>query len=234
MTGVINLTTDVLFFNAFSGADITEVHGPDVTGYLSLNTGGTVRGNTFTSCAYLEVADFPKLTKLASGLFFRCIALETLNLPLVDGLDTTTTGNVFAQCTSLEYLVLPSYADLTYNGFANSCSKLKAVDLKAPTSIGASSFNNDTVLDMLVFRGTTACALGNINAFNNTPFASGKAGGTLYVPQSTIASYQSASNWSTILGYANNQIKSIESTHTDPNAPIDLTLYYADGTLIPT
>jgi hypothetical protein len=31
---------------------------------------------------------------------------------------------------------------------------------------------------------------------------------------------------------ANNQIKSIESTHADPNAPIDLTLYYADGTPI--
>lgn len=34
--------------------------------------------------------------------------------------------------------------------------------------------------------------------------------------------------------YTNNQIKSIESTHTDPNAPIDFTLYYADGTPIPT
>ena len=56
----------------------------------------------------------------------------------------------------------------------------------------------------------------------------------LYVPNDLISSYQSASNWSTILGYANNQIKSIESTHTDPNAPIDLTLYYIDGTPIPT
>ena len=36
--------------------------------------------------------------------------------------------------------------------------------------------------------------------------------GTLYVPNDLIASYQSASNWSTILGYTNNQIKKIEGS----------------------
>ena len=87
-------------------------------------------------------------------------------------------------------------------------------------------------MDVLVIRSDTITTLNNISAFNNTPFASGKSGGTLYVPADLISSYQSATNWSTILGYANNSIKSIESTHTDPSAPIDLTLYYADGTPI--
>ena len=84
--------------------------------------------------------------------------------------------------------------------------------------------------------------LGNINAFANTPFKSGGTGGTIYIPKSlydhlgdgTANDYKAATNWSTVDGYGTITWKSIESTHTDPNAPIDLTLYYADGTPIPT
>ena len=90
-----------------------------------------------------------------------------------------------------------------------------------------------TALVMLVLRKTdSVILLDNTSAFNGTKFQSGGTGGTLYVPNDLISSYQSASNWSTILGYATNSIKSIESTHTDPTAPIDLTLYYADGSAI--
>ena len=102
-------------------------------------------------------------------------------------------------------------------------------------SFSANCFNGATKLNTLIIRHTNRIiSLANINAFAGTPFASNGTGGTLYVPNDLISSYENATNWSTILGYANNQIKSIESTHTDPNAPIDLTLYYADGTLIPT
>ena len=48
------------------------------------------------------------------------------------------------------------------------------------------------------------------------------SGGTLYVPQALISTYQSATNWSTILGYANNQILPIEGSIYENQ--------YADGT----
>ena len=67
------------------------------------------------------------------------------------------------------------------------------------------------------------CSLSNVNAFTGA-FASGGTGGTLYVPQALIASYQSATNWSTILGYANNQILPIEGSIYETQ--------YADGTPI--
>lgn len=139
----------------------------------------------------------------------------------------------FGGCTSLEYVV--NVFTLQQSSLSG-CTSLMAVDVGtygSSGSIAASVFNNDSAMATLVIRRTNSVvSLANINAFNGTPFASGKAGGTLYVPNSLISSYQSASNWSTILGYTNNQIKSIESTHTDPTAPIDLTLYYADGTPI--
>ena len=132
-------------------------------------------------------------------------------------------------------IALPGFTGNVYNGgFAFSgANTLKTVDIgDKVVRFYAGFFNGASNFDTLIIRASTVPSLGNVNAFGNTKFQSGGTGGTLYVPQSLISSYQGASNWSTLLGYANNQIKSIESTHTDPTAPIDLTLYYADGTPI--
>lgn len=138
---------------------------------------------------------------------------------------------IFYNCTNLETAVLSGSGSIPSHTF-NACSKLTAIDIDGMTLGSGSAFYNATILSAVIIRNSTLANLGNLNVFQGTPFASGGTGGTLYVPNSLISSYQSASNWSTILGYANNQIKSIESTHTDPHAPIDLTLYYADGTPI--
>ena len=101
------------------------------------------------------------------------------------------------------------------------------------TGIYATVFYDCNVLTTIIIRGTSLMPLHNTNAFTSSnTWKNGGTGGTLYVPNALLASYQSASNWSTILGYTNNQIKSIESTHNDPTAPFDMTLYYADGTSI--
>lgn len=94
------------------------------------------------------------------------------------------------------------------------------------------AMNGDSNLKTVIIRSSSVMSISAAGVFSGTPFASNGSGGTLYVPADLISSYQGASNWSTILGYANNQIKSIESTHNDPTAPFDMTLYYADGTPI--
>ena len=50
----------------------------------------------------------------------------------------------------------------------------------------------------MALRSETVCTLSNVNAFNNTPFASGETGGTVYVPQALIEDYKIATNWSTL------------------------------------
>ena len=93
------------------------------------------------------------------------------------------------------------------------CSNLTSVSFPTATSISNYAFYGCTTLNVLVLRKSDdICTLSNTNAFNNTPFASNGTGGTLYVPQDLIARYQSANRWSTILGYANNQIKAIEGS----------------------
>ena len=85
-------------------------------------------------------------------------------------------------------------------------------------------FSEDKKLTEIILRMSSVKTLENINCFNLTPFASNGTGGTLYVPQSLISTYQSASNWSTILGYAHNSIVAIEGSYYET--------HYADGTVI--
>lgn len=131
-------------------------------------------------------------------------------------------NTAFANCTSLKTAV---FNDLKSTNNFQGCSALEAVDFKSAILGGA--FSSCTKLATLVIRATSLASLNNVNAFTGTPFASGKAGGTLYVPSALISSYQSASNWSTILGYgsgAQNSIQAIEGSIYETQ--------YVDGTPI--
>lgn len=192
-------------------------------------------GYCFYNCESLRSVSLPNFsansTVSATSMFYNCTALEEIYIPKFK----RSGGNIFQNCSSLRMLVLPM-ANYTLQGyFCSGCTSLKTVDIGVDiggTLAMGNAFSNSGLETLILRRTAGVVALTNTNNFNNSPFASNGTGGTLYVPSALISSYQSASNWSTILGYTNNQIKSIESTHTDPTAPIDLTLYYADGTLI--
>lgn len=176
----------------------------------------------------------PNCTSIGGYGFYGCTSLETVDFPK---LTTFGASNVFDGCTKLEGFAMPKGSGQpNTNSTFKGCSKLKCFDggVGITHITGGNTFQNCTVFDTIVLRRTASVTAIATSAFSGTPFGSSGTGGTLYVPSSMISSYQSATNWSTILGYTNNQIKSIESTHTDQTAPIDLTLYYADGTPIPT
>ena len=174
-------------------------------------------------------------SQMAPAYFAYRSEITKLYLPNYNNTANTSHGP-FRGMAKLQYAIMPSLEKIYNNTFYQD-TELLAIDWLGGTGITGSTgqFEWCSKLSMMVIRDSNKVSpLSNISAFNNTPFASGKSGGTLYVPYGLISGYETASNWATILGYPNNQIKSIESTHVDPNAPIDLTLYYADGTLIPT
>ena len=178
--------------------------------------------------------DLPNLISIPSRGFYGCASVQTINTGAAR-FDSYAQQSFYG-CSSLQGFVLKcaaNYAEYIANEAFRGCSALQYLDLMISGISQNNGFYGCSSLAMLVLRRTSAVVgLSNKNWFDNTPFASGGTGGTLYVPNDLLTSYQSASNWSTILGYTNNKIKSIESTHTDPTAPIDLTLYYADGTPI--
>lgn len=136
---------------------------------------------------------------------------------------TANITDIFRGMTKLQYLIIPKCARLYTQSCANNPQML-AVDCKA-SYLGSLCFMNSTRMAVLVVRSTSVASLNSTNAFNGSPFASGHSGGTLYVPQALIETYQNATNWATILAYTNNQIMPIEGSIYETQ--------YADGTPIP-
>ena len=192
----------------------------ETTGQSDTNLSDAVR----TLCdGYGGGDDFTRKTIMALGVkaFKNCALPETLLFPNV----TNAMEQSLNMVTGIRIIVLPKIATLGPYAFSDSPTGYEVIDLGSNFStISNWQFSDDRKLKTLLLRSSAMIALMNVNAFNKTPFASGGTGGTLYVPQDLISSYQSASNWSTILGYANNQILSIEGSIYETQ--------YADGTPI--
>lgn len=196
-------------------------------GLTSISAPGVTKlwDGCFTQCTNLTSISFPSLTDLSSAYqpFDLCNNITDWDIPWhsITGLN----NRVFRNCSVPSAVAFPSII-----------GKLGGECFRYSTSLQSADFGNgltqvdgfsNTSLSTLVLRRTDGVVtLGNTNIFNNSPFASGQAGGTLYVPQSLISSYQTSSNWSAILGYANNSIQKIEGSYYET--------HYADGTLIPT
>ena len=256
--GSVAVTTvaSKIYASAFEGTSITSISAPNI-----LTISDAYDRAIFKGCTSLTTISFPNLTAIrnyCAEIWRGCTSLTEVSLPKLEVVGTYA-DDIFRECTGLVTIAMPLLSELGSNEF-RGCTSLVSVALPSLHSMFADCFNGCTLLtsfdmlgesnnvglrsnnfygctnfNVLVIRETDGvCKLQNINNFNNTPFASGKSGGTLYVPSSLVSQYTQATNWSTILAYTNNQIKSIESTHTDPNATIDLTLYYVDGAPIPT
>lgn len=165
-----------------------------------------------------------EVTHITSSVFRQYSKLTRLWLPNCQYI----TGGYAVTRTGLTTLVLPSIVQIRSFGNFENCNSLSAVDLgKDLTTLTEAAFNGCSSLATVVLRRTASVSpLGHINVFNGTPFASGKAGGTIYVPSALISSYQAATNWSTLDGYGTVTWAAIEGSQYEN--------YYVDGTPIPT
>lgn len=188
---------------------------------------GAMKGRT--GVQYVTMPNIPSVRYQAFQFCSGILKIRATDIPVA----TVLYGTSFANCTNIVYAVLPSCRQLgtsSYGGVFTNCTKLKGVDLggngteDVPGGINKQAFNGCTQFNILVLRSNRVLPLADINAFSSSKFASGKEGGTLYVPQALIASYQAATNWSTILGYANNSIQAIEGSIYETQ--------YVDGTSI--
>lgn len=212
---VINATT-------FRGSAFANRTGITSVTFVNDLTFMSEQWRPFTGCTGITSISAPKLTRANNKLFLGCTNLQTVDLPKL----ATINGDQFIESSKVVYLVFPSFSGGIYSNSLRSNTLLQAIDVAACTSIGTAAFSGCSVFDTFIIRGDSVPTLSNISAFTNTPFASGKAGGTLYVPSALISEYQSATNWSTILGYDTNSVVAIEGSQYETQ--------YADGTPIPT
>lgn len=210
-----------------------------VTGTYEGSGGGTdyldlLLKNTITSYS-TDVTTIPRY------LFYYITSLKSITMPNV----TTIQERAFEESglegvfrhdisitlqqgalsgTKITTAVFPNGVSFGSTWTMNNCTSLTKFDGVLKTKVYQNTWNGNSSLNVIVLRDTTVRGLDSINAFTNTPFASNGVGGTLYVPNSLISTYQSAYNWSTILGYSNNSIVAIEGSQYEN--------YYADGTPI--
>lgn len=230
-TGDIVFTGTKLIGGLFyKNNNITSFTGNNVINAMGDITGIGAAPNTFLGCTNLISVSMPSLKDLyhTDGIFKDCTKLKTVNM---DWMNMTRLGTgIFQNCSSLEKttFVLPKIASPVYGLFITNNANLLTFDIGGKASgvsnFMANAFSGCSSLNTIIIRDSNIRPLGNISAFTNTPFASGNAGGTLYVPSALISTYQSATNWSTILGYENNNIVAIESSQYATK--------YADGTAI--
>lgn len=188
----------------------------------SNSTNANEAGNALVGCTSLRKLYAPLLQYIPSWVSNTSLtALEDITLsPTVLGIR----GNAFRGSK----ITVASFPFITFmnNSVFQDCPLLTTVDiLNSNHKIENAAFKNAASMTVLVIRRTgTICPLDSTAAFDGTPFASSGAGGTLYVPSALKSTYQGATNWSTLLGYANNSIETIEGSYYET--------HYADGTVI--
>ena len=121
--------------------------------------------------------------------------------------------NVF-QGSNITSFSAPNLSGTTNNASAfNAAKKLTFLDLGTLGKIASNFAYNANKLTTIVLRNTSVVTLDNVNAFGNTPIRGyDSLSGTIYVPQNLIASYQSASNWSTVYGEGHVTFAKIEGS----------------------
>ena len=197
---------------------LSSVHAPNVT---------TIWGFGLASCTALSEIYLPKLSSLG-GTAFGNAGLQKLTLY---GYLSSNTTNNFISNKSLSVAVARVYTNITGGGMFSSCTALTAYD--GYGRFAGNDFNGCTNLSTIVLRNLTTATLASTTAFNNTPFASGKTGGTIYIPSDhydalgtgSSLDYKSATNWSVVDGWGTITWANIYGSPYESK--------YADGTDFP-
>lgn len=150
----------------------------------------------FYRCSSLTTASFPACTDIGVYAFSRCIGLTTASFSAC----TTIGSYAFYSCSGLTTVSFPVCATIRDSAFTY-CSGLTTVSFPACKTIGAQAFKSCYRLISLYLMGSSVATLGT-STFQSTPIGgySASAGqyGSVFVPQSLLASYQAATNWASI------------------------------------
>ena len=141
----------------------------------------------------------PRVTKLGIYAFNQCLKLTSVNMPLVEEIS----AQCFAGDVNLTDVNLPVLTIMGNNAF-QQCTSLTKLSFPCLTCVPMSAFRYSGNFATLILSNSTMCTLNNKNAFTDTPIAKGT--GYIYVPQSLIEAYKTATNWVT---YAS-QFRAIE------------------------
>lgn len=197
-TGTLDITTNgEVDVSKYEKANVNVASSSDETEAILKRTITSFSNDTLTSlgdyafykCTKLTSVKLDKVTTLSLCVFNGCSSMTSFEAPLLETFST----QAFYGCHALETINLPSVQIVGAQSF-RTCKKLNRVDLETATVIAQLAFDKCPLLDTLIIRTPSLCTLDNISALTNTPIANGT--GYIYVPDSLVDSYKSATNWS--------------------------------------
>ena len=147
----------------------------------------------FARCSALSlVIDLPNLTTLGKDAFSLADVTRVENLGKISSIEDAVSSNygMFRNNVNLTYVNLPDTLTSIGNYAFYGCTSLAEITLPAGvTNIGFSAFQGCSSLQYIRIEATTPPTLKSTNAIPSTI-------GAIYVPDESVAAYQSATNWS--------------------------------------
>lgn len=149
--------------------------------------------SAFVRCSALSlVIDLPNLTTLGKDAFSFADVTRVENLGKISSIEDAISANygMFRSNVNLTYVNLPDTLTSIGNYAFYGCTSLAEITLPAGvTNIGFSAFQGCSSLQYIRIEATTPPTLKSTNAIPSTI-------GAIYVPDESVAAYQSATNWS--------------------------------------
>ena len=183
-SGVISIG-DSAFYNCYSLTSITIPNGVTSIGTYA-----------FSNCYSLtNIVILNGVTSIGTYAFYYCYSLTTITIPN----SVTSIGDyAFQNCVSLTGITIPSGVTRISNYAFYYCYSLTTITIpNSVPSIGDRVFQNCYSLKTYVFERTAGItAIGGTNTFSSINTST-----KIYVPDDLVATYKSASNWSTYANY---------------------------------
>ena len=202
----VTLPLSVTYIGQFGFSNATSLKRITGNGVTKLNP------SAFENCTNLVEVNLPNWSWEfgAKHAFDGCSALASISFPNLKSLGSSS-GYTFRNCTALVSVNLPMLKLGSIQIFSG-CKALPLIDLPSLDKINNTMFPNCSNLKTIILRKNALVGLEAVAGLNGTPFASGGTGGTVYVPQALIESYQTATNWSTLYAAGTCNILPIEGS----------------------
>lgn len=159
------------------------------------NSVTSISASAFSSCVSLSIISLPDQSKTIEDTAFQgCYSLKSITLPT----NMASIGQrIFYNCYSLPEITIPfGVTSLSIGAFMN-CYSFSSITLPSSvTSISPSVFSGCKFVKEYHLQSTSPPTLANISVFSGIPDDC-----VIYVPQGSLQTYQTATNWSAYAEY---------------------------------
>lgn len=155
------------------------------------NNASYIHPYVFATNSYINTVNLPNCTSIGEDAFRECPNITSINLPVCSYIGDSG----FKDCSRLQKLDIPACEVIGKSAF-KGCSSLTQVTLPVCSFMDLYAFLYCSSLKRITLPSTSVCELAGEGIFKGTPIDRGIGG--IYVTESLVDIYKSASYWSLI------------------------------------